>query len=46
LVGPIFVEGAQPGDALQITVLELTPLGWGWSGLLPDFGLLRGRLRR
>ena len=40
LVGPIFVEGAKPGDALQISVLELTPLSWGWSGLLPNFGLL------
>ena len=40
LVGPIYVDGAKPGDALQITVLELTPLGWGWSGLLPGFGLL------
>lgn len=45
LVGPIYVEGAKPGDALQISVLELTPLGWGWSGLLPNFGLLSDEIR-
>jgi len=45
LVGPIYVEGAQAGDALEITVLELTPLGWGWSGLLPNFGLLSDEIR-
>ena len=45
LVGPIYVEGARAGDALQITVLELTPLGWGWSGLLPGFGLLSDEIR-
>jgi len=45
LVGPIYVEGASPGDALHISVLELTPLRWGWSGLLPNFGLLSDEIR-
>ena len=45
LVGPIYVDGARPGDALHITVLELTPLHWGWSGLLPNFGLLSDEIR-
>ncbi len=40
LVGPVYVEGTKPGDALKIDVLELRPLGWGWTALLPDFGLL------
>jgi acetamidase/formamidase len=40
LVGPIYVEGTKPGDALRIEVLELKPLGWGWTALLPEFGLL------
>jgi acetamidase/formamidase len=40
LVGPVFIEGAKPGDALKIDVLNLKPLGWGWTALLPDFGLL------
>ena len=36
----MYVEGARPGDALKIDVLELRPLGWGWTALLPNFGLL------
>ncbi len=40
LVGPIYIDGAKPGDALKIEVLELKPKSWGWTALLPDFGLL------
>ena len=40
LVGPVYIEGARPGDALKIDIIELTPLGWGWTALLPEFGLL------
>jgi acetamidase/formamidase len=40
LCGPVFIEGAEPGDALMIEILDLELGGWGWSGLLPDFGLL------
>ncbi len=40
LVGPVVVEGAEPGDALRITVRDLTPGEWGWTANLPDFGLL------
>jgi acetamidase/formamidase len=38
--GPIYVEGAKPGDALRIRIDELHPSGWGWTGIIPDFGLL------
>ena len=38
--GPIFVEGAEPGDTLQIELLDLRPADWGWTALIPDFGLL------
>ena len=40
LVGPVYIEGARSGDALEIEVLSLKTLGWGWTALLPDFGLL------
>src|SRR5213594_1984222 len=40
LGGPIFVEGAQPGDTLEIQILELTPGPWGWTTVLPELGLL------
>ncbi|EKM74868.1 hypothetical protein AGABI1DRAFT_116677 [Agaricus bisporus var. burnettii JB137-S8] len=38
--GPIYVEGALPGDALQIDVMSLETADWGWTGILPGFGLL------
>ncbi|MBA2481156.1 MAG: acetamidase/formamidase family protein [Planctomycetes bacterium] len=38
--GPVFVRGAMPGDTLQIDVLELTTADWGWTAIIPGFGLL------
>ena len=38
--GPVFVEGAEPGDALKITIRELILEGWGWTANIPGFGLL------
>ena len=38
--GPIAVEGAEPGDVLQIDLLEFEPADWGWTASIPGFGLL------
>jgi acetamidase/formamidase len=38
--GPVFVKGARPGDALAVEILELRPGDWGWTALIPGFGLL------
>ncbi len=38
--GPIFVEGAEPGDALKITIESFKPSGFGWTANIPGFGLL------
>jgi len=43
LTGPVAVHGAQPGDVLQIDVLEVAHQGWGWSSILPGLGLLSQR---
>jgi acetamidase/formamidase len=40
LTGPVYVEGARPGDVLQVEVLEVRPAAYGWTAILPDFGLL------
>lgn len=40
LTGPIAIDGAEPGDTLRVTVLEFEPSGWGWTGIIPGFGLL------
>jgi amidase len=43
--GPIFVEGAEPGDALKVTIGGFAPreadgTAWGWTANIPGFGLL------
>jgi acetamidase/formamidase len=38
--GPVEVAGAEPGDSLQIDILELVPDAWGWTANIPGFGLL------
>jgi len=40
LTGPIGIHGAQPGDTLKVEVLDIHTQGWGWTGVLPGFGLL------
>jgi len=40
VTGPIFVEGAQPGDAVEVEILDFDESGWGWTGIIPGFGLL------
>jgi len=40
VTGPIFIEGAAPGDAVALTFLDLKPSGWGWTANIPGFGLL------
>jgi acetamidase/formamidase len=40
LAGPIYVEGAQPGDTLEVEILKLEPGPWGWTAILPELGLL------
>ncbi len=40
LTGPIYVEGARPGDLLAVTLHEIEVEGWGWATILPGFGFL------
>jgi acetamidase/formamidase len=40
LSGPIWVNGAEPGDTLQVDVLDLRHGDWGWAAFLPGLGLL------
>jgi acetamidase/formamidase len=43
LTGPISVDGAEPGDVLQIDVLDLAHKGWGWSSVINGLGFLKER---
>jgi len=38
--GPVYVEGAKPGDALKVVMREFVSSGWAWTAIVPGFGLL------
>lgn len=40
LTGPIHVNGAEPGDVLEVEVLEVQPGAWGYGLELPGVGPL------
>jgi acetamidase/formamidase len=40
VTGPVYVRGAQPGDTLVVEILELSSADWGWTAIIPGFGLL------
>ncbi|MDE3104945.1 MAG: acetamidase/formamidase family protein [Acidobacteriota bacterium] len=45
LTGPIAIHGAQPGDVLQVDILEVKHLGWAWTSVIPGLGFLEERFR-
>ncbi len=40
VTGPVHIDGAEPGDALRVTIESFVPSGWGWTAVIPGFGLL------
>ena len=41
LSGPVYVRGAEPGDALEVEVVDVRPrYDYGWTSMLPGFGLV------
>ncbi|KAL0576188.1 ATP-binding mismatch repair protein [Marasmius crinis-equi] len=43
--GPIYVEGATPGDTLKVDVISVETADWGWTAIIPGFGLLADEIR-
>jgi len=41
LTGPVYVEGAQPGDLLEVEIVEVVPDSYGYTVQVPGFGFLR-----
>ena len=40
LTGPVAIEGAEPGDALAVELLDFEHKGWGFTGFMPgEMGL-------
>jgi acetamidase/formamidase len=40
LAGPVAMTNAEPGDILTVEVLDMHTEAWGWTAVLPGFGLL------
>jgi len=40
VTGPVYVGGAQAGDVLQVDILAVEPGTFGWTAIIPGFGLL------
>lgn len=38
--GPVYIRSASPGDVLEIEILDTECGTWGWTALIPGFGLL------
>ncbi len=41
LTGPVYVKGAQPGDLLEVALVEIEPQPFGFTIQVPGFGFLR-----
>lgn len=41
LTGPVYVDGAEPGDLLQVRLLGVEPANFGYTIQVPGFGFLR-----
>jgi len=41
LTGPVFVEGAEPEDVLEVQVLDVEVADWGWQKLTRDLAYLK-----
>jgi acetamidase/formamidase len=45
VTGPVYIEGAEPGDALKVTIRSFVPSGIGWTANIPGFGLLADQFK-
>lgn len=45
VTGPVYIDGAMPGDAVKVSLLNFSPSGWGWTANIPGFGLLAEQFR-
>jgi len=41
--GPVFINGAKPGDTLVAEILDILPLNWGSALIIPGFGFLQDK---
>lgn len=41
LIGPVYVKGAEPGDLLEVRIIDVVPEPFGFTVQVPGFGFLR-----
>src|SRR5262249_55967389 len=41
LTGPVFINGVEPGDLLEVHIVDVEPQPFGWTIQVPGFGFLR-----
>ena len=41
LTGPVYVQGAEEGDLLEVNISRIEPAAWGFTVIIPGFGFLR-----
>ena len=41
LTGPVYINGAQRGDALEVEIIDIAPDEYGYTVIVPGFGFLR-----
>ena len=46
LTGPVAVEGAEPGDVLELEILDYETADFGWTAVLPGYGPLGDVIER
>jgi formamidase len=40
MTGPVSIRGAEPGDLLDVEILDVTPAEWGYTIIMPNLGAL------
>jgi formamidase len=41
LTGPVYIQGARPGDLLEVEYVDIVPQPSGWTCIVPGLGFLR-----
>jgi formamidase len=41
LTGPVFINGVEPGDLLEVHIVDIAPQPFGFTTIVPGFGFLR-----
>ncbi|MBB6142081.1 acetamidase/formamidase [Silvibacterium bohemicum] len=45
LTGPIAIQNAEPGDTLEVEILDVQHKGWGWTSIIAGLGFLKDRFK-